>query len=80
MNWSDREMNMQDSSGEVDSTDHQELRAKPTKAIIGIGILVVLSLLMYEVNNFAGKPGDAQPQQNMAQRQTAPAPSTSSPN
>ena len=52
------------------------MQEKPTKAIIGIGVLVVLSLLLFEVNQFTSSDPSS-PSQNVAQRQiSTPAPQT----
>ena len=81
MNLSDRET-ISSPQG-LDETgappEHNELEARPTKAIIGIGVLVVLSLLMYEINNFRSTDNSS-PTQNVAQRQFIPTPSPASPN
>ena len=81
MNWSDRETLA--SPQNLDETgappEHNELEARPTKAIIGIGVLVVLSLLMYEINSFRSADNGS-PTQNVAQRQITPTPSPASPN
>lgn len=44
---------------------------KPAKALIGLGMLIVLSLLLYELNHFRSPGIGATPPQSMAQR-TAP--------
>ncbi len=81
MNWSDRET--YSSPQDLDETgvppEHNELEARPTKAIIGIGVLIVLSLLMYQVNNF-NSSDNGSPSQNVARHQITPTPSPSSPN
>ena len=81
MNWSDRET--LSSPQCLDETrapiEHNELEARPTKALIGIGVLIVLSLLMYQVNNFHSSDNGS-PAQNVAQRQITPTPSPASPN
>lgn len=60
------------------SLEHNELQARPTKAVIGIGMLIVFSLLMYEINNVHTSDSRSQPQ-NVAHRQIT-TPSPASPN
>lgn len=58
------------------NVDDGSIQEKPTKAIIGIGVLLVLSLLLYQVNQFSSSDPSS-PSQNVAQRQiSAPAPQT----
>lgn len=69
MNWSDRELETppaQTKSGT--SGGENTFQEKPTKALIGLGVLIVLSLLLYEINHFQSAGVGATPPQSMAQR------------
>lgn len=69
MNWSDRELETppaQNDPGPVSAEN--TFQEKPTKALIGLGVLIVFSLLLYEVNHFQSSGIGAAPPQSMAQR------------
>lgn len=70
MNWSNRELETPLAQNDPDAVRGQNtFQEKPTKAIIGLGVLIVLSVLLYEVNHFRSADSGSPPQ-SMAQRIT----------
>lgn len=73
MNWSNRELEPPPIRNDTSTTDSTSVfQEKPTKAIIGLGMLIVLSLLLYEVNHLRSEGIGATPPQTMAQQLHTP--------
>lgn len=68
MNRSNHKMESLPVRNEADRP-HSVFEEKPTKAIIGLGVLIVLSLLLYEVNHSRSDSGS---QQKVVQRLHTP--------
>lgn len=73
MNWSNRELEPPQVRNDTSATDSSSVfQEKPAKAIIGLGVLMVLSLLLYEINHVRSDGIGAAPPQTMAQQLHAP--------
>lgn len=69
MNWSDRELDAPATQNDASTVEGENaFQEKPTKALIGLGVLIVLSLVLYEVNHVQSSGIGATPPQSMAQR------------
>lgn len=73
MNWSDRELEAPPAQSDPGMAPNENaFEEKPTKAIIGLGVLIALSLVLYQVNTSQSVNNGSQ---TMAHRQiSSPSP------